>query len=152
MIRRAAKIIFAAFFIFSCPGFAAGQDAAPENATAAFDERGPAVTVFVKEWQAPSVVALTPAPLPSFASAPTPWRDARDTDADDTASLLYGGVPREFGVRVRLSDTDTAFVKVISFRAIGLRARALQATPFVPQTMLDRASAKAFAAGVRLRF
>lgn len=101
------------------------------------------------QWRAPSVIALVPVPLESLSPAPTPWRDARWPD--DGATLLSGATPREFGVRVRLSETDTAFVKVLSFRG-SPRAKSLRAVPYLLETMLDRPAAKAFAAGVKLKF
>ena len=115
----------------------------------------PAVTVFMSTWREPGAVALSPLPLASFAAVPTPWRDARWPDtavSEDGMSLLQGSAPREFGVRVRLSETDTAFVKVLSFRGNGPRTKTQKSLLHLPQTMFDRPAAKAFAAGVKLRF
>lgn len=127
---------------------------AAEHERAPVSDMGGTVTVFMTQWRAPSVIALASVPLESLSPAPTPWRDARwpdDVAASDGATLLSGATPREFGVRVRLSETDTAFVKVLSFRG-SPRAKSLRAVPYLPETMLDRPAAKAFAAGVKLRF
>ena len=131
----------------------ASPSSAAEHERAAASDLGGTVTVFMTQWRAPSVIALSPVPLESLSPASTPWRDARwpDDDADDGATLLSGAAPREFGVRVRLSETDTAFVKVLSFRG-SPRAKSLRAVPYLPETMLDRPAAKAFAAGVKLKF
>ena len=132
----------------------ASPSSAAEHEHAPASDMGGTVTVFMTQWRAPGVIGLAPVPLESLSPAPTPWRDARWPDngtADDGATLLSGAAPREFGVRVRLSETDTAFVKVLSFRG-SPRAKSLRAVPYLPETMLDRPAAKAFAAGVKLKF
>lgn len=149
MTTTAARFLTTALLMYFCP-YATADDDLRGHHTAA-----PAISFFVNQWGAPNVIALTPAPLAALSSAPTPWRDARWPRVNLAATgmpLLQAPAPREFGVRVHISETDTAFIKVLSFRGNGPRSLALRAVPYLPQTILDRPAAKAFAAGVKLRF
>jgi hypothetical protein len=143
-------VVLAALAAFFSPAVATAQRAETyEN-----EQTLSAVTPFMNEWREPSAVALSPPPLTTFSTVPAAWRDARlpDSDlADEDDTLLQGKAPREFGVRVRLSETDTAFVKILSFRG-SPKARSLRVLPYLPETMLDRSGGSAFAAGVKLRF
>lgn len=153
MNRTRAMAWISAALLVASPLLAFPLSAA-ERERASATEGGGAVTVFMARWREPGAIALTPLPLASLSPAPSPWRDARrydDVAADNSATLLQGAVPREFGVRVRLSETDTAFVKILSFRG-SPRAKSLRTVPYLPETMLERPAAKAFAAGVKLRF
>jgi hypothetical protein len=149
MTATAARFLAAAMFLYFCPKAAATDDLLGVHTTP------PAVSFFVNQWRAPAVIALTPGPLALLSTAPSAWRDARWPRADletTGVSLMGSPAPREFGVRLQISETDTAFIKVLSFRGNGPRSISLRAVPYLPQTILDRPAAKAFAAGVKLRF
>lgn len=90
------------------------------------------------------------------AAPPLAWRDARGIDEDAgflRSTALFQPMPtREFGARLRLSNTDAAFIKVLTFRGTGPRNRLIRSPMSWHPTLLDRPAGKAFEAGVKLRF